>query len=133
MFKCENIDYYTAFEGEPEITFEIKLEKKTFQFKIWIGYFESILNNINLINPKENKFFSLYCSYEGWFLESPFQIKDVNEVIYLFRQFKIDKLKDEERKYINNMINVLDDIKNDLIDFLEFSIINGYTTTISYC
>lgn len=60
MFKGENIDYYTGFEGEPEIVFSVQFEQKTFEFKMWIGYFDSILSNVNLINNINNYFFYLY-------------------------------------------------------------------------
>lgn len=132
MFECKNTDYYTGFEGEPEILFKIQDKEKTFEFKMWIGYFNSILNNVKLPEFETNNFLSLYYLQEGWLDESPFEIKDVSEVIYVFNAFDIDKLSKDEKARINSMINTLEEIKNELISFLEFSLNNNYTITISY-
>lgn len=132
MFECKNTDYYTGFEGEPEILFKIQANEKTFEFKMWIGYFNSILDNVKFPNPETNRFLSLYYLQEGWYDESPFEIEDVNEVIHVFNTFDIDKLSKDEKTQINSMISTLEEINNELISFLEFSLNNNYTVTISY-
>lgn len=132
MLECKNVDYYTGFEGEGEIVFVNQNERVIFEFKMWIGYFNSILNNINSVALESNNFLDLYYLQEGWFDESPFEIKDVAEVIYLFKEFNIFKLTVEEKIKINSMSDILVNIKKDLIDFLEFSLDNGCVTTISY-
>lgn len=132
MFKGENIDYYTGFEGEPEIVFSVQFEQKTFEFKMWIGYFDSILSNVNLINNINNYFFYLYSVHEGWFDNSPYEIKDVNEIIEVFDSFEVDKLSDDKKTQLNTLTSTLQEVKDSVIEFLKFAVANECSVTISY-
>lgn len=132
MFEWENIDYYSGFEGEAEIIFKVQVEQKTFEFKMWIGYFESILSNVCLVNPKNNRFLKLYYLYEGWYDDSPFEIENINEVIEVFNNFEVENLTEERRSKLNSLIPELNEVKERLVEFLEFAIVNGCSVTISY-
>ncbi len=96
--------HYDGFEGEPEIQFvRIAKNGERFILRIWIGFFDSIMD---MIEPQKSGWTGLayyYHMYEGWYDESPWQIADVQAVI--------DELKEINSSVLDNQTqNVLKDI-----------------------
>ncbi|MBY0599223.1 hypothetical protein [Bacillus bingmayongensis] len=110
-----NDKYYIGFEGEVEINLvrEVQEGNKSI-FKIWNGYFETILDNL-LDNdvPKEG-IVKEYFHQEGWYDESPWHVEDISLTIKQFRMFDNNKVRNS-----SSLKEVLPELVTDIIDFLE--------------
>lgn len=77
-----NNNYYKGFEGEPCIKFIwVKPDNENLTLKIWIGYFDTIMNAINPTNHGWSGLSYYYHLDEGWYDESPWEIPNLNPVI----------------------------------------------------
>lgn len=119
-----NIDerYYIGFEGEPEITFSVIEENNTkHEFGMWGGYFDNIMKQIQ---PKEGKWIALAYYYNlgiGWYDESPWLIKNLEESYEQLIEIEMDKLENEEKEILKIILSML-----------RHAIDNNYKAFISY-
>lgn len=102
-----NKRYYNGFEGEPEIQFICRKEKDTDIFVIWEGYFDQIMK---LISPDTQGWTGLayyYNMYTGWYEDSPWKIKDLQNALKQFELIDNKKLYDEATEILTLICNML--------------------------
>ncbi|RAT96550.1 hypothetical protein [Brevibacillus sp. Leaf182] len=121
--------YYVGFEGEPEIIFMYEKSTEVQVLKLWNGYFESLLDCLVQQRPVHDGILHEYYFHEGWYEESPWEIKDVEKAIQLFKSFDVKKVTEKES---SNIIPVLPDITMNIISFLEQAIQSGNRVFIVY-
>ncbi len=74
-------DHYIGFEGYPELQFVAVDTNEANVFRMWMGWFNEIMNHVL---PKDNAWTSLALLYhldQGWFDRSPWQLVEVSEAI----------------------------------------------------
>lgn len=95
-------DYYTGFEGEPEIRF-ITSQKNgnTIVLRIWYGYFFNIMNAmLDSIEPGPEGWTGLayyFSAVEGWYDESPWKIPDKQEALNQFAAINTSTLNEKTK------------------------------------
>lgn len=90
-----NKKYYNQFEGEPEIQLICRKEDDSDILIIWEGYFDQIMK---LMSPEKHGWTGLaYCynMYTGWYEESPWLIKDLQQALQQFESIDCRKLSNE--------------------------------------
>lgn len=89
-------NFYTGFEGEPEIIFYFEdSEAQKVLLKAWIGYFDSIMA---AIQPNENGWRGLSYYYHtdtGWFEETPWRIPDLGDALIDLQSVNKTELEQE--------------------------------------
>lgn len=119
--KNEHINdlYYRGFEGEPEIGFLYENKIETHVFKMWIGYFDTVLANMISTETIKNEFLTAYNLHEGWYDESPWEIRNPNEVIQFFKDFNISTIDHKVNNHSSSILSSLPQLINHLVEFLE--------------
>jgi ABC-type transport system substrate-binding protein len=75
-------DYYSGFEGEPEIQFiTIMSNGRKFIVMLWYGHFFEIMEKIKPASDGWHSLAYYYNMHEGWYDQSPWQIPNVNEAL----------------------------------------------------
>ncbi|TCS96822.1 hypothetical protein [Hazenella coriacea] len=111
-----NDRYYKGFEGEPEIQFIYTLdnEKKSI-LKIWIGYFETIMDAMITGEGELTGLVYYYSLHEGWYDESPWQIPNSSEAIEHFSKVRIEDLEQEVQQTLGDVIKVLPEVIKEIV------------------
>lgn len=119
--KTTVIDFYSGFEGEPEMRFVRRTaDDEEFVVRIWIGFFHYIMDSVE---PSVNGWKGLALTYhtcQGWYEESPWKIDDIHEVFgewMLLDSGKIDNYALPVWKAIGDLLR---DAKNALEDVWIF-------------
>lgn len=111
-----NDKYYIGFEGEPEIQFIYTLHNgKKSILKIWIGYFETIMDAMITEEKELTGLVYYYSMHEGWYDESPWKIPNLNEAIEHFSKVKIENLEQEVQQTLEDVIKILPEIIKEII------------------
>ncbi|WP_379140247.1 dihydroorotate dehydrogenase (quinone) [Paenibacillus sp. sgz500992] len=101
-------DFYTGFEGEPEIIFYFQnSEGQKVQIKAWIGYFDSIMA---AIQPNENGWSGLSYYYHtdtGWFEETPWRIPDLGDALNGLQSVNKTELDQETLEVYRSIFELL--------------------------
>ncbi|GEC92270.1 MULTISPECIES: hypothetical protein [Brevibacillus] len=121
--------YYVGFEGEPEIIFMYEKSNEVQVLKLWNGYFELLLDCLVQQTSVQDGILHEYYVHEGWYEESPWEIKDVEKAVQLFKLFDVKKVTENES---SNIIPVLPAITMDIISFLQQAIQSGNRVFIVY-
>lgn len=127
-----NDTYYAGFEGEPEIRLIYKDSDESYILKIWNGYFDTLLDCLVQIESAQSNILSEYYAHEGWYEESPWEVKNIRENLQLFTSFDINNLTEEEAKSLTNILPVIPDLKNDIIILLERAVNGNGNVYIEY-
>ncbi|UAC49997.1 dihydroorotate dehydrogenase (quinone) [Bacillus aquiflavi] len=113
-------DYYTGFEGYPEIVFYIKIGEKREVIRIWDGYFDNIMQKIQ---PNDDGWHSLAYYYhldEGWYEDSPWKIPNNKDALQQLQTINIKLLDKKEQIILKEIINLLKENLNSDI-YIEYS------------
>ncbi len=106
------IDFYTGYEGEPEIIFYFEnAEDKHVQLKVWIGHFDAIML---AITPNSNGWKGLSRYYQtdtGWFEESPWKIPDLDDALHNIQYADSAKLDHTALLVYHNLCELLHQAK----------------------
>jgi hypothetical protein len=85
-------DFYSGFEGYPEIIMELKGPGGSIEtIRMWDGHFDAIMT---LIEPENGEWTGLALPYnllQGWFEVSPWRVPNMKEVLTQWE--KIDESK----------------------------------------
>ncbi|KZE66968.1 hypothetical protein AV545_23665 [Paenibacillus jamilae] len=127
-----NDTYYAGFEGEPEIRVIYTNSDESYALKIWNGYFETLLGCLIQIEPVQSNILSEYDAHEGWYEESPWEVKNIRETLHLFDSFDIKNLTEEEAKSLTNILPVLPGLKDNIIILLQKAINRNGNVFIEY-
>ncbi|MCE5170381.1 hypothetical protein LQV63_13780 [Paenibacillus profundus] len=128
-----NDSYYVGFEGEPELVFMYENITERLELRVWNGYFETLLNfMIEQQVPIQNGILHEYYIHEGWYEESPWEIKNIKEAIQLFRSFDVIRLTEDGIKASENIVSMLPALTSDIITFLEQANDSGDRVFIIY-
>ena len=114
-------DHYTGFEGSPEYQFVAIDQKEARVFRMWNGWFDTIMRNVT---PKETSWTSLALVYhldQGWFEKSPWKLESVRPAIAQLQESH-KQLKSTETQ----------NICRELIDFLSSEYNRGAAIFIVY-
>lgn len=75
-------DFYTGFEGEPEINFFFQeFSGRKVVVKSWIGYFDSIMGAIQATESGWKGLSYYYHTATGWFEETPWKIPHLGDAL----------------------------------------------------
>ncbi|TQR38694.1 hypothetical protein [Brevibacillus brevis] len=127
-----NSSYYVGFEGEPELTLIYENLNDRYELRLWNGYFETLLDCMFEQVIDQSGILYEYSIYEGWYEESPWEIKNIKEAIQLFKSFDANKLTEDRDKVSKNIISTLPALASDIVKFLEQAITNGNRVFIVY-
>ncbi|WP_314591081.1 hypothetical protein [Paenibacillus terrigena] len=127
-----NDSYYAGFEGEPEIIFMYENSNERQVLKLWNGYFETLLDCLVQQTPVHEGILHEYYIHEGWYEESPWEIKNVEKEIQLFKSFVTNEITEEVIKESSNIIPILPALTRDIITFLEQANDSGDNVYIVY-
>ncbi len=86
---------------------------------MWAAYFDTILANMLNYESLDNELLIAYNLHEGWYYESPWEIKDISEVIMLFKNFDVNKKPDNIKQQSGTLISRLPELLEELILFFE--------------
>lgn len=114
-----NNSYYVGFEGEPQLIFMFHHLHVRYELQLWNGYFETLLDCLLDQVNEQSVILQEYCAYEGWYEESPWEIKNIKEAIQLFSSFDANEVTEDGVKASNNIISVLPTLTSDIITFLK--------------
>ncbi|MDP4097330.1 hypothetical protein OIN60_11170 [Paenibacillus sp. P96] len=115
-----NNSYYVGFEGEPQLIFMYENLNVRYELQLWNGYFETLLDCLIEQANDRSGILHEYCAYEGWYEESPWEIKNIKQAIQLFKSFDPNKLTEEDGvKASKNIKSILPTLTSDIITFLE--------------
>lgn len=106
----KNIDLYSGFEGEPELVFFV--EDKTghiyLKLKIWIGFFDKILEKIK---PESNGAWEgvpfFYHTQTGWYDEENWRCEYVELFKEQLARIDTDSLDVSTKKAFDSLFNIL--------------------------
>jgi hypothetical protein len=110
------IDFYTKFEEDREIRFSIKTDNYTKIIRIWEGYFNEIMEEVELSD--DGTWTSLAYYYhllEGWYKEDNWQIPDIEKALLQLQNIKFS----HDRHIQKNANTVLVEIVNLLLEAIE--------------
>ncbi|WP_262028278.1 hypothetical protein [Microvirga sp. Mcv34] len=103
-------DFYSGFEGEPEIRFTYAGKDGSQRaVRIWIGYFDAIMNRVEPDNGIWRGLALPYHLNEGWYVENPWQIPSLNAVIDQWQSVDIEALKDTAQAVHIHVLALLKD------------------------
>lgn len=124
-----NEKYYKGFEGEIEIVlYYFGEDGEKNGWKLWEGYFENLLAGCFGNEIKNTGLLDSYVTHEGFYDEKPWKIKDIFTAICEIGQFEKENVVTES----SNMLLTLEEIKNDLLQFLEAAINNNNEVFVDY-
>lgn len=102
-------DFYTGYEGEPEIIFFFKdIDGQNVFLKTWIGFFDSIMA---AIEPTESGWRGLsyyYHTVTGCFEETPWKIPDLREALIDLKSVNKIALEDKALLVYRSIIELLE-------------------------
>ena len=100
-------DYYAGFEGHPELQFVAVYKTEAKAFRMWMGWFDDIMNHVL---PKGGAWTSLALLYhleEGWFEKSPWHLVEVAEAIIQLQVAYESLLRGESKNICAELIAFL--------------------------
>lgn len=101
-------DYYTGFEGEPEIGFVRRNgQGHELVFTLWYGYFYTVME---LVVPGPTGWTALALPYhlvEGWYDDPDWLVPDVPAVIAQLDALDRAQLPEQERKILDELITFM--------------------------
>lgn len=98
--KKEN-DFYSGFEGEPELSISLISEEKTTEIELttWIGHFEEIVLSIGTNDLGKWEGISLYYHlHTGWYDQSPWILKEVDLFAKQLKSIENNLLSDSSKE-----------------------------------
>ncbi|WP_051775393.1 hypothetical protein [Paenibacillus tyrfis] len=102
-------DFYTGFEGEPEIIFFFQeFDAQKVVVRTWIGYFDSIMM---ATQPNENGWRGLSYYYHtdtGWFEETPWRIPDLRDALIDLQSVNKKELDQETLTVYQSIFDLLE-------------------------
>ena len=101
------IDFYIGFEGEPEIVLISRDEigNDIVRLKIWIGYFDSIMELIPVDKVKRGEgVLSHYHKHTGWYDDGIWQCEKIEDWESQLNSINLEKLSDNTVKLVFNEI-----------------------------
>ncbi|NOJ81601.1 hypothetical protein [Myxococcus xanthus] len=82
-------DFYVGFEGEPEIRFVVNGVGVPEQvLRIWDGYFDAIVERIELESGQWTGLALPYHLHEGWYDGAPWKVPDLVHVLGQWRRIR---------------------------------------------
>ena len=114
-------DHYTGFEGYPEYRFIIVSAEEATIFRMWDGWFDGIMREMEFRDTQRTTFVHLYHTHQGWFEASPWQFQEVKTAI--------SQLQDACKKLPPGQNQT---IANQLIEFLSSGYEQGAKIFIEY-
>lgn len=103
------IDYYTGFEGEPEIQFIlIQGEKKLEKLSIWHGYFDEIVDKVEANQGRWKGLAYYYHLDKGWYEVSPWPMRNISYVLKQLKQVNEDKLSETATNILEEIMILLE-------------------------
>lgn len=86
-------DFYTGFEGEPEIRFETKSRGTLHRsVRMWVGYFDDLMDQARPERDGWTGMARAYHEAEGWYDESPWKVPDVGSALMQWKNIDTDHL-----------------------------------------
>lgn len=125
-------NYYVGYEGQPEISFFFESYTEKNILKMWIGYFETLLDLMTQYAPSDEDILHEYCAHEGWYDESSWEIQNIDAAIRVFESFNFNKASVEKLEQVNNIVPDLPEVAHQITAFLEKAITNGCKVCIEY-
>ncbi len=113
------IDFYSGFEGDEEITFSINTDEYTKTLRIWRGYFWQIMDKIE---PSEDDGWTGLAYYHnlllGWYRAENWYIPNLEEALSQLQSIKLLSDYSTNQIYYNAEYRIL----TEMIDMIEEAI-----------
>lgn len=113
-------DFYTGFEGEPEIQISYTKEDDEYKIIIWEGYFDDIMKRIPAGPEGWMGLAYYYNMYQGWYEEDNWEIDDINTALQQFNSISRSGMSEESAQVLEKICEILSDaIANNFSVFLS--------------
>ncbi len=99
--------YYKGFEGEPEIQFICYDDVQKLILRMWVGYFDNIMNAIKPESLGWTGLAYFYHMHEGWYDNSPWEIPDIQATIEQFKNINSDLFDNDTKCVFNDIFDLL--------------------------
>lgn len=101
------IDYYSGFEGEPEINFLYTgLDGIDYSINMWIGYFDNIMGCVEPTSEGWKGLSYYYHTHTGWYEHSPWQVPDMLIVLSELQSIDDLLLDPKSREILKHICNL---------------------------
>lgn len=121
--------YYDGFENEVEVViYYYDSNNNKLGIKIWEGYFENLLSGCFNGNANTGGLMESYITHEGFYDEKPWEIKNIQTAIYELERFDEGNVETENI----NIINIVKQIRGDLISLMKEALKNNISIYIEY-
>lgn len=91
-------DFYSGFDGEPEIRFEAKSAGTVHRsVRMWVGYFDDLMDHVPCQGLDWTSVAHAYHNAEGWYDESPWRIPNTGEALKQWKSIDLSKLERIEK------------------------------------
>ena len=99
--------YYRGFEGQREIQIIIEIKNnRQIVLRIWAGFFENIMSAIEQQSVGWTSLAYYYNLDIGWYEDSPWKIKDLDEAKEQLESIDISKLGIEDKEVLEEMLKI---------------------------
>ena len=96
--------FFSGFEGEPEILiYYYENNNEKVGFKVWIGYFECLLDACITENIKSGGVIERFINRDGWYEYSTWKIENVRQAIMDFKWFDKKNMECQEKSMIETL------------------------------
>ncbi|OWR31281.1 hypothetical protein CDO73_07725 [Saccharibacillus sp. O23] len=130
--KETNSIYYLGFEGYPEIDLISKNNMDIKTLKLWVGYFETILDLMSQYEDIEGGILYEYYLHNGWYEESPWELKNLESAIQLFKDFNLEQIDEKMLQESSSIVPILPKVACEIADFLEQALSSKSEVYICY-
>ncbi len=89
-------DFYSGFEGYPEMIFESKKDGHVRQcVRLWYGYFYDLIHRVKAVDGEWRSLALVYHLSEGWFDSSPWRCTDIDAALEQWSTIDLSGLSPE--------------------------------------
>jgi len=89
-------DFYSGFEGYPEMIFESKKDGHVrASVRLWVGYFHDLIERVEPVDGEWRSLALVYNTCEGWLDESPWRCMDVDAALEQWSTIDLEGLSAE--------------------------------------
>lgn len=118
----KTLDFYSGFEGEPEIQILLKNQDNNpfLELKVWIGYFDAVLKKIKTINGNWEGI-ALHYHLETGLYDDEWECDNLFLLKSQLLNIDLDGMDSKDQQFIEAFINlVLDAIKHNDRLFIRY-------------
>jgi len=103
-------DYYSGFEGEPELRF--LLERGAMEVdvvRLWVGFFDALMATVEPHNGEWRALALPYHLHAGWYDQARWKVEDLGEVLGQWKTISVADLDERCVRAHRDVLALLED------------------------